>query len=385
MIGTGAVEIGERGAQREVGQTHSSLAAAGQRRRGERDAGCPLRERVRSCGHGEGGEGAGIAQGRRARAGEQLAQGQPLQAAVAVGIPRARDAPGQPDLEDGPRGPRGRRTEQTDLAVRTPEMRAQHLATRILAVAAPDRQREGARVREHCHASLRHDDHRHLAAAARHLRQVFTFEIAEQLLGAIHFSHEQSTQAVPLLERPRDTLHPGSPSGELPQLQLLKRACQSPTADGHDVVHDVVARARKPSGMGVPPASLGLERDAGHEQGRLDECTQAARRVGHAPECLLPFQFRDVRFERLGQRERRAALPPADGAQGEDAAVVDAGTEPARDAPTSQRPVGRIEVDVPLKRLLDRPGADSQRERLRHHAVQELQRGDLARPLGGHG
>ena len=385
MIRTGPIEIGERGAQREVGQAHSSLAAAGQRRRGERGAGRPLRERVRPCGHGEGGEGARIAQGRRARAGEQLAQRQPLQTAVAVGIPRAGDPAGQPDLEDRPRGPRGRRTEQADLAVRTPEMRAQNLATRILAVAAPDRQREGARVREHRHASLRHDDHRHLVAAARHLRQVFAFEIAEQLLGAIHFSHEQPTQAVPLLQRPRDTIHPGLPGGELSQLQLLKRPCQPPTADGHDVVHDLVARAREPSGIGVPPASLCFERDAGHEQGRLDECTQAARRVGHAPECLLPFQFRDVRFERLGHHERRAALPPADGAQGEDAPVVDAGTEPARDATTAQGPVGRIEVDVPLKRLLDRTGADSQRERLRHHAVQELQRGDLALPLGGHG
>src|SRR5260370_37414803 len=81
----------------------------------------------------------------------------------------------------------------------------------------------------------------------------------------------------------------------------------------------------------------------------------------------------DVCLECLRQDEGDAALPPADGAQGEDAPVVDADTEPAAHAAPTQRPVGGVEAHVPLEERLHRAGAEVQRKRVRHPADPDVQ------------
>src|SRR5437667_244102 len=95
--------------------------------------------------------------------------------------------------------------------------------------------------------------------------------------------------------------------------------------------------------------------------------------------------LRNLRLERLRQRQGGAAFPPADGADGEGAPVVDAEAEPACDAPPAERPVGRVEVDVPLEERLHRAGAQPQRERLPDYAIQQVQGWNVAPPLRGHG
>jgi len=134
----------------------------------------------------------------------------------------------------------------------------------------------------------------------------------------------------------------------------------------------------------VPHAPLGFELDAGQQQGRVDKRAQASRRVGRARERLLAFELGDVGFECLRQHQRDAALPPTDGAQREDAPVVDPDTEPATHAAPTQRPVGRVEVDVALEERLCRTGAEAQRKWICHHAVQQVQARDLCLPLRRH-
>jgi len=155
-------------------------------------------------------------------------------------------------------------------------------------------------------------------------------------------------------------------------------------ANRHDIVHHGVAAPGEPTGPSVSQAPLGLELDAGEEQGRVDEGAQTARRVRCARERLLSFELGDVGLERLRQHQRNATLPPTDRAQREDAPIVDPDPEPAAYAAPAQRPVGRVEVDVALKERLHRSGTEAQGERVRHHAIQEVEGRDLALPLRRH-
>jgi len=186
------------------------------------------------------------------------------------------------------------------------------------------------------------------------------------------------------LKRPRQAVETRSTPGELPKLQLLERLRALMAADRHDVVHDVIAAPGEPTGPGMPQAPFGFELDAGQEEAGLDERAQPACRIGRARERLRTLELGDVGFERLRQHERDAAVPSTDRAQGEDAPVVHPDSEPAADAAPAQRPVGRVEVDVPLEEGLRRTGAETQGERFRHQAVQEVQRRDLTPPLGRH-
>src|SRR2546427_529977 len=115
--------------------------------------------------------------------------------------------------------------------------------------------------------------------------------------------------------------------------------------------------ATHPASPGAARPALCLELDTGDEQARLDDCAQAPRRLRDPRERRRGFELRNLRLERLRQRQGGAAFPPADGADGEGAPVVDAEAEPACDAPPAERPVGRAEVEIPTEERLHRAGA----------------------------
>ncbi len=187
-----------------------------------------------------------------------------------------------------------------------------------------------------------------------------------------------------LLKRPGQSVEPRPAPSELAELQLLECLRHLMAAYGRDIVHDGVAAPGEPTGPSVSHAPLGFELNAGEEQGRVDEGAQAARRIRGARERLRSFELGDVGLERLGQHERDATLPPTDRAQREDAPIVHPDPEPATHAAAAQRPVGRVEIDVALEERLHRSGTEAQGERVRHHAIQEVEGRDLALPLRRH-
>ena len=121
--GTGG---GERRAQGDVGEPRAPLAGAGRRRlaRLERRVPGPLGEGVGARRHGERRQRARIAQARRAGAGQQLVEGEPLELPTRVRVPRAGDAAGQPHFEHRSGARRRGSAEEAHLPVRAPEMRA---------------------------------------------------------------------------------------------------------------------------------------------------------------------------------------------------------------------------------------------------------------------
>ena len=134
--------------------------------------------------------------------------------------------------------------------------------------------------------------------------------------------------------------------------------------------------------MAHPP--LRLELDSREQLPRLDQRAQAARRVGRARERLVAFQLGDQGLEPLREHDDSAVFPAAAGAQREHAPIVDTDAKPATDAAPAQGPVGRIKVDVPLEERLHQAGAEAQRKRISHHAVEKVQRRNVRLPLGQH-
>ena len=319
MFGTGPAGVGERGGQGRVGEPDVALAcpARGPLVRVEHGGSGPFGERLRSRGHREGGECAGVAQPGRARVGDYLVERQPLEPSADAGISRAGRPSRQPYLEHRPSAGRRCRAEEPDLPVRAAEVHAQDLAARFLTGPAPHRHRQRRRLREKGDGALVEGDDPHLAAAARALRQPLALEIAQQRGCAVHFVHEQGTQAVPCLQHPSHRVDTGSPGGEQAEFDLQKGLRPLVAAHRDYVVDQLVACPGEPARTGAPYPPLRLELDTGDELARLDEGAQAARWVRRAGERLFPLQLGHLGLEPLRPDERDAAVRMAGGAHGE--------------------------------------------------------------------
>jgi len=139
------VDVGNGGAQCQIGQSHPTLAGLARRRRPRGLARPPpLREDVRPGRHRERRESPRVAQHGRAGRGEQVAERQPLEPSGDTRAAAARDPPRQPDLEHRSHARQSSRcrAEEPHLSVGAAEKRAQDLTAGLLALAAPHRQRE---------------------------------------------------------------------------------------------------------------------------------------------------------------------------------------------------------------------------------------------------
>ena len=270
MLGPRQGGTDERRAETDVGEADPPRAGARLCRRVRRDR-RPLAEHLRARGHGERGEGARVAQARRAGSGEHLLQGQPPKPLAHAPPARSGPAPGQPNLQRRAQARARRRPEESHLAVGAPESRPQDFPTSVLAAAAPHRQAQLGVVREQGHAALLKHDHGDLPAAPRGAHQRVALQLAEQPLRAVYLAHQERAQPVALLERPADVVQAGPSRGELPDLQLLERPRQLVTAHRHHVVDEIVARPPPPARPGPPHAALGLELDAGDEARGVDQ------------------------------------------------------------------------------------------------------------------
>src|SRR5256885_7159 len=146
------------------------------------------------------------------------------------------EPPDEPDLEQGPAGCRGNGTQQADLTIGAPELRAQHEAAPFLATAAGDREHQRPAAVSQRNLSLLQRHHRHLAILLHRARQRLALERLVQFLGALALADQQGAHVVVVAERTCQPLEPGPPATQRADLELLKRPGEPPAPNRKSVV-----------------------------------------------------------------------------------------------------------------------------------------------------